>query len=218
MSRRSRALAFVCAALFAAVAAAAIADGYGASVARGYGELRPVVVARTALEAGAAIDPRRAAGALVRRRIPARFVPPGTLANPAEAIGLAPAAAIPAGSYLLASQLRPPRRRDAGALGLGRGRHPVEIAVSGADALLLAGQPPVGEKVDVVVSAEPTGSGPGRTYVAAAAVPLLALGPEAGGTEAEGAAIATLGLTRREALRLIAAGSFARRVTLLSRG
>jgi Flp pilus assembly protein CpaB len=218
MSRRSRALAFVCAALVAAVTAATIADGYGASVARGYGELRAVVVARTDLEAGTAIDPRRAAGALELRRIPARFVPPGALANPAEAIGLAPGAAIPAGSYLLASQLRPPRRRGAGTLGLGRGHHPVEIAVSGADALLLAGRRPVGERVDVVVTTEPTGSSPGRTYVAAAAVPLLALGPGAGGIETEGAATATLGLTRRQALRLIAAGSFARQVTLLPRG
>jgi Flp pilus assembly protein CpaB len=208
----------VVAALLAAVAAAAIADGYGASVARGYGELRAVVVARTDLEAGEAIDPRRAAAGLELRRVPARFVPPGALGNPAEAIGLVPGAAIPAGSYLLASQLRSPRPAGAGALGLGRGRHPVEISVSGAEALLLAGSRPAGETVDVVVTAEPTGPGPGRTYVAAAAVPLLALGPGEGGIEAEGVAAATLGLTRRQALRLIAAESFARQVTLLPRG
>jgi Flp pilus assembly protein CpaB len=218
VSRRGRALAFLVAALFAAVVAAAIADGYGDSVARGYGALRPVVVVRAGLEAGEAIEPGQAASDLELRRVPARFLPPGALQSPAEAIGLVAAAAIPAGSYLLASQLHPPRT-DAGAeLGLGRGRQPVEIAVSGAEALLVAGARPVGERVDVVVTTEPTGAGSGRTYVAAAAVPLLALGPGADGMEGEGVAAATLGLTRDQALRLIAAESFARRITLLARG
>lgn len=216
MSRRGRALAFVLAALLAAATAAAIADGYGDSVARGYGALRPVVVTAADLAAGEAIEPRQAA-ALELRRVPARFVPPGALERPAEAIGLAPAAPIPAGSYLLASQLRPPRADGVGARGLGRGRHPVEISVSGAEALLVAGAQPVGARVDVVVTTEPGGSGSGRTYVAAAAVPLLALGPGTDGTAAEGAAAATLGLTRPQALRLIAAESFARQVTLLAR-
>lgn len=217
MSRRGRASAFLLAALIAAAAAAAIADGYGASVARGYGELRPVVVATTALKPGKVIDPRGATAELESRRVPARFVPPGALQAPAAAIGLVPAALIPAGAYLLASQLRPPRSDSAGALGLGAGRHPVEIAVSGAAALLVAGSQPVGERVDVVVTAEPTGSGPGRTYVAAASVPLLALAPAAEGS-GESTAAATLGLTRGQALRLIAAESFARQVTLLARG
>lgn len=216
MSRRGRALAFVLAALLAATAAAAIADGYGASVARGYGELRPVVVATTALQAGEAIDPHQAAE-LELRRVPARFVPPGALDDPVTAIGLAPEARIPAGSYLLVSQLRPPRAEGAGALGLTEGRHPVEISVSGAEALLLAGSRPEGRKVDVVVTTEPIGSGSGRTYVAAAAVPLLALGPGADGGAAEGIAAATLGLTRGQALRLITAESFARKLTLLAR-
>ncbi len=215
MSRRGRALAFVLAALCTAAAAAAIADGYGTSVARGYGALRAVVVARADLEPGEAIEPRRAASALELRRVPTRFVPPGALENPAEAIGLVPTASIPSGSYLLASQLRPPRVDAAATLGLGRGRHPVEISVSGAEALLVAGAQPVGQRVDVVVTTEPSGAGSGRTYVAAAAVPLLALGPGAEGTE--GVAAATLGLTRSQALRLIAAQSFARQVTLLAR-
>jgi Flp pilus assembly protein CpaB len=217
MSRRGRALAFVLAALVTAAVAAAIADGYGASVARGYGALHPVVVAGEELAGGREIDPGQAAD-LELRRIPARFLPPGALASPAEAIGLAPVVTIPAGSYLLASQLRPPRADRAGALGLGHGRHPVEIAVSGAEALLVAGAQPLGARVDVVVTTEPSGSGSGRTYVAAAAVPLLGLIPGTAATDAEGAAAATLGLTRGQALRLIAAESFARRVTLLGRG
>lgn len=217
MGRRGRALAFGLAALLAAALAAVIADGYGASVARGYGELRPVLVAVEDLEAGTQIGPRQAA-ALESRRVPARFVPPGALAGAAQALGLEPVGTIPAGSYLTAAQLRPPRSQPGGGLGLPRGRHPVEIAVSGAAALAVAGGQPVGDRVDVVVTAEPRGSGPSRTYVAAAAVPLLALGPGADGTAAGGLAAATLGLTRGQALRLIAAESFARRVTLLPRG
>jgi hypothetical protein len=70
----------------------------------------------------------------------------------------------------------------------------------------------------VVVTTEPSGAGAGRTYVSAAAVPLLALGPGADGPGPGGTAAATLGLTRGQALRLIAAQSFARQVTILPRG
>jgi pilus assembly protein CpaB len=215
MSRRARALGFLLAALLAAFAAAAIADGYGDSVVRGYGELRPVLVASADLAAGKAIDPEAATEKLEVRRVPVRFAPPGALGAPAEAVGLVPAAAVPAGSYLLAAQLRPPRASRSGTA-LGRGRRPVEIAVSGAGALAALGAPPVGSEVDVVVTTEPSGSGSGRTYVAAPAVPLLALGPGGEGVEGE-TATATLGLTRAQALRLIAAESFARRVTLIPR-
>ena len=93
---------------------------------------------------------------------------------------------------------------------LANGRRPVEIAVSGAEALAVAGVDPVGSRVDVVVTTEPSGSAAGRTYVAAAAVPLLALGPGAEGPGPGASAAATLGLTRAQALRLIAAESFAR--------
>ncbi len=216
MSRRARALAFGIAALLAATVAATIADGYGNSVARGYGALRPVLVAAADLRAGDAIDPELAAGALEVRRVPARFVPPGALRAPAEAIGLAPNAAVPAGSYLLASQLRAPRPAGGPTGGLGAGRRPVEIAVSGAEALLVTGADPIGARVDVVVTSEPSGSGTGRTYIAAAGVPLLALGSGVEG--GEGSAAVTLGLTRPQALRLIAAQSFARRVTILPVG
>lgn len=212
MSRRGRATAFLAVSLLAAVAAAAIADGYGESVVRGYGELRPVLVAVRDLRKGEAIDPRLAAEGLEVRRVPVRFAPPAALAAPPEALGMTPAVAIPAGSYLLASQLRPPRSRNEG-LHLGRGRRPVEIVVEGAGALSAYGGQPVGSRVDVVVTTEPSGSGSGRTYVAAAAVPLLALGP--GSEGGAGEATATLGLTRPQALRLIAAESFARRVTAI---
>ena len=215
MSRRTRALGFLVAALTMAAAAAVVADGYGDSVVRGYGELRPVLIASSQLQAGEPVDPETATEKLEVRRVPVRFAPPGALAAPAEAIGLAPAAAIPPGSYLLASQLRSPSA-DRSGVALGSGRRPVEIAVSGAGALAALGPPPVGSRVDVVVTTEPSGSGNGRTYVAAPAVPLLALAPGVAGAEAE-TATATLGLTRAQALRLIDAESFARRLTLIPR-
>jgi Flp pilus assembly protein CpaB len=215
MSRRGRAIGFLFAALFAAAAAATIANGYGDSVARGYGELRPVLVAADDLEAGKAIGPVVAAEKLEVRRVPLRFAPPDVLADPAEAVGLVPAVTVPSGSYLSAAQLRPPRQAPGPRLG--QGRRPVEIAVSGAGALSAFGVQPVGSRVDVVVTSEPSGAGAGRTYVAAPAVPLLGLGPSAEGPGGE-TATATLGLTRAQALRLIAAESFARRVTVIPRG
>lgn len=215
MSRRGRALGFLLAALLAAAAAAAVADGYGDSVVEGYGELRPVLVSSVDLRAREEISPRVAAEKLEVRRVPVRFVPPGALASPREALGTVPAVPIPAGSYLLAAQMRSSHVSQGGPM-LGRGRRPVEIVVGGAGALSALGVQPVGSQVDIVVTTEPDGSGSGRTYVAAPAVPLLGLGP--GGEGGAGEATVTLGLTRSQALRLIAAQSFARRLTVLPRG
>jgi Flp pilus assembly protein CpaB len=217
MSRRRRALGFLLLALLAAAGAGAIADGYGASAIRGYGPLRPVVVLAADVAAGRRFGPRQIVSDLEPRRVPERFAPPDALATPEEALGLVARAPLPAGSYLLGAQLGVARKGRAGEPRLGGGRRPVEIVVSGADALLSAG-PASGSRVDVVVTSEPAGAGPGRTYVAAAGVPLLALRPGAEGPGPGASAAATLGLTKRQALRLIAAESFARKVTLLPGG
>ncbi len=218
MSRRARALAFLLLALVAAALAAGIADGYGSSVAQRYGPLRSVVIAAHRLDPGKPLLAREISNGLELRRVPSKFVPPGALVAPGDALGLVPAAAIPAGAYLLAAELRPPGSGRSNGPALGPRRRPVEIAVSGAEALLATGPPPQGAKVDVVVTTEPAGSGPGRTYIAAAGVPLLALGPGADGPGPGGSSAATLGLTRDQALRLIAAESFARKLTLLPEG
>jgi Flp pilus assembly protein CpaB len=217
VSRRGRSVAFLAAAGLTAAAAAAVADSYGDSVARGYGRLRQVVVAATRLEGGRPIALETAEDRLEVRRVPTRFLPPGALTDTAEAVGLMPIAALPPGSYLVGSQLRPPRARRLGPV-LGGGRRPVEIAVSGAGALLGLGADPTGSRVDVVVTTEPSAAGAGRAYVAAAGVPLLAIGPGSGSAEPGGTVEATLGLTRAQALRLIAAQSFARQVTILPEG
>lgn len=218
MSRRTRAIAFLLLALVTAALAAGIADSYGSRVTGGYGPLRQVVVASRDLERDKVLGPEDIAGDLESRRVPVRFVPAGALRDPREALGLAPAVGLAPGSYLVASQLRPPRSADARTAPLGRERRPVEIAVSGAEALLATGAAEPGVKVDVVVTTEASAGGGGRTYVAAAAVPLLALGPGADGPGPGGTAAATLGLTKPQALRLIAAESFARKLTLLPEG
>jgi Flp pilus assembly protein CpaB len=214
VSRRARAILFLGLAALAATGAAAIANGYGSSVAQGLGPLRPAVIVESGLRAGTRIDQAQARRALEVRRVPERFIPPGTLASPAEAVGLVTAAALPPGSYLAGAQLRPPGRRPSAIGPLGSDRSPVEIVVSGADALLVGAPRPEGSRVDVIVTSEP-GSGPGRAFVAAHAVPLLALRPGPEGPGPGGTAAATLGLTRHQALRLIAAESFARRLTLM---
>jgi hypothetical protein len=219
MSRRRRALGFLTLAFIAAAGAAAIADRYGESAVRGYGPLRPVVVVGTGVAAGQRLGPREIASALTVRRVPVRFAPPDALAVPEEALGLVVRTPLSPDSYLLGTQLGVARKAKAEPQNLGGARRPVEIVVSGAEALLASGRGPAGSsKVDVVVTSEPAGAGPGRTYIAAAQVPLLALrpGPEGPGPGTTNSA--TLGLTRRQALTLIAAESFARKVTLLPGG
>jgi len=184
------------------------------------GTLREVVVATEPLPARRVLDRDRIDAALELRRIPETFAAPDALSNPAQALGRRPAAAIPAGAYLVGSQLLAPRDRDGPVVtGVGAGRTPVEITVSGAGPLAGAAR----GRVDVVVTGEPTtGGASGRTYVAAADVRLLELRPagedvSTGSAVATGAelSIATLALTRTQALRLIHAQSFAREVRLI---
>lgn len=225
MSRRARAIAFACAALACAGLAAAIAGGYRGEVASQFGDLRSVVVARGDLAAHRTLRPGDAKRLLELRRVPAQFAPIDALESVESAIGLTPRTPVPAGAYLLASQLRAP-----GASGGARsrtsvppGREAVDIAVRSAEPLATSGDP-VGIRVDVIVTTEPgPGGGPGRTYLAAEAVPLLALRqPDPAGADPGGAPVleaggwtATLALTRDQAIRLIQAESFARQVRLI---
>jgi Flp pilus assembly protein CpaB len=214
---RRRAIAFALLAVAAAALAAAIADGYGSRIARSYGALRRVVVVRKPLAAGRPIGPEMLESELEVRRVPTRFVPPGTLTRPEEALGLAPRAELAPGSYLGAPALRAPNSTGRAAVpGLRAGQRPVQISVSGAGALLSEADGAARPQVDVVVTTEPTAGGRGRTYVAASDVPLLGIDPI--GSSSPGAtSTATLGLTRRQALELIAAENFARQVALLPR-
>jgi len=220
VSRRGKAIGFAALAVLCAVASASIASGYRESVDAELGELRTVVAVTEQLEPGRPLSRRTIDGVLELREVPARFVPPDALIDPGEALGRKPYAPIPAGSYLLASQLRIP----GAAAGdrepvLGGALSPVEITVAGAAALVpMAGTP--GARVDVVVAGEPVTGGGAKVRVAAAGVRLIALEPASPEAAAAGGDswIATLALSREQALRLIEAENFARELRLIPTG
>ena len=97
--------------------------------------------------------------------------PAGTLASPAQAVGRAAAATIPPGAYVLAAQLTDPgSERHSPDASLDDGREPVQISVTGAEALAALAHDPQGSRVDVVVTTEPgPGGGRGRTGLRLAA-------------------------------------------------
>jgi pilus assembly protein CpaB len=162
----------------------------------------PVVVAQRDLGAARRLRP----GDLALRRVPARFAPPDALRVAAGLEGVRLAAAVAAGSYLTAGLLEGSAREDSG---LRPGERAVEVAVGGGSSLAGAGP---GARVDVVVST-PNDQGAGEAFVALEDVELLALRP--GGGEAGG--LATLRVSAREAVQLVAAADFAQRVRLLVR-
>lgn len=223
VARRRRAIAFAVAAALCAVLAASAVGGYRADLESQLGELRPALVTKRPLPARRPVGAKHLSEAVEIRRVPVRFLPPGVLSVAEQLSGRVPLAPIPAGSYVVASQLRVPGSGGGSRPALAEGRRPVEIAVDGAAALTPAR--PGGRRVDVIVTTEPgTGGGPGRTYVAARAVVLLGLGTAssdaAGDDPVPGppldSQVATLALTRSEALRLIHAESFARSVRLIA--
>jgi Flp pilus assembly protein CpaB len=214
VSRRARALAFLIAALLCAALATAVAGRNRSRVEARYGPLQTVVVARAELPAGRPIGVRQAQVALAVRRVPASFVPPGALAAPADALGRAPGATIPAGSYLLGAQLAVPQPAAPRAPGVGRGLRPVEVTVAGAEALTVAGGAPEGSRVDVVVSRQAGLGRSARAYIAAMGVRLLALQRPGGPGESWSA---TLAVTQQQALHLIGAQSAGREIRLLPR-
>jgi pilus assembly protein CpaB len=214
VSRRARALLFLVGALVCAILAATVAGRYRSRLEARYGPLRPVLVATAELPAGRPIGVDSAGASLAVRRVPASFVPPGALGQAADALGRAPAAAIPAGSYVLGAQLVFPHDAAPARPGVGNGLRPLEVPVAGAGALTVGGASPEGRRVDVVVSRQ---AGLGRTAearIAATGVKLLALRSPAGPGEGW---TATLAVTERQALALIGAQSAGREIRLLPR-
>jgi Flp pilus assembly protein CpaB len=223
VSRRARAIAFAALALACAGLAAAVASGYRGGIEAQLGPLRPVVMAAGELEERRPVTAQDAADLLEVRRVPERFAPPDGLTDPRQAIGREPLTSIPAGAYVTAGLLRAPSpgNRQRPIRALKAGGEAVEVTVTGAAALAAGGSDPTGEAVDVVVTTEPgPGGGAGRTYVAAEGVHLLALSEgDASGGDIAGAGpaawVATLAVSRAQALRLIHAQNFAREVRLI---
>ena len=217
MSSRARAIGFAAIAVLCAIASASIASGYRDSVDAQLGELRSVVVVTEPLPAGRPLRRATLRRATELREVPVRFAPPDALMDAAEAIDRRPLASLPAGSYLLASHLRPPGGEAERQPRLAGDLHPVEITVTGAGPLASATPVPV----DVVVAGEPVTGGRARVSVVAEGVRLIGIEPAApeDGTAAGGDSWnATLALERRQALRLIEAENFAREIRLIPAG
>ena len=191
-----------------------LVNGYSTSVVDSYGAMRPVVVVTSPIGRGKEVSSKMVARKFELRRIPVRFAPVGTVTRADQAIGLETAGPLYVGSYLTSNLLRPPESKHEAPAAAGRGRHAVEIAVSGAGAL--AG---TSGRVDVLVTKEASaGAGGGRTYVAARRVPLIAIGRTGASDSGVGLTQVTLSLNRRQAIDLVEAESFARRVTILPGG
>lgn len=220
MSRRAKAIGFAALAALCAIASASIATGYRESVDAQLGDLRVVAVATEALERGEKLDRRRLLRAVELREVPERFAPPDALAEPAAAAGRRLLAAVPAGSYLVASVLRVPGPGPGVRPQLAGDLQPVEITVTGAGSLASAGDL-AGTRVDVVVAGEPVTGGRAKVRVAATDVRLVGLEPAAPGeatAAGEDSWVATLALRRPDALDLIEAENFAREVRLIPSG
>lgn len=210
MTRRRRAILLIALAAGAAILAVSLVKGYSTSVVDSYGAMRPVIVVTRAIDAGKKVTPRLASDSFEIRQVPARFAPAGTVPNQADAIGFETAGPLFVGSYLTANLLKAPHADRKPSAGPGPGRHAVEIAVSGAGALTGAAG-----RVDVLVTTEPRTTGSGRTYVAARDVPLIAISATGESDAGPGLTQVTLALTRAQAIELVEAESFARKVTIL---
>jgi pilus assembly protein CpaB len=161
----------------------------------------PLVQAVVA-ERGLAAERRLGPADLALRRLPARYLPPDALPDPAQLVGARVAIPLPAGSFVTAAVLEAAEETGERGAGLRAGERAVTVRAAGA----LDGAQP-GARVDVVVSGQPGAGSGGRTYVALEDVELLALdGP-----------LATLRVTARQAVYLTAAANFAQEIRLLVR-
>jgi len=209
VSRRRRAVAL--GALAVALGGLAVRDvaDREARLRGRLGPLVPVVVARAELAAGTRVRE----GLLAVRHVPERFAPVDALADPRELDGLRLAARVAAGGDLPAAALANDADRTAVAPIVPGVRVVDVVAVGSADQL----RP--GARVDVLVTRDGRDGAPGRTTIAIAGAPLVAVAPAAADAEAPGSprVVASLRVTLRQAVDLTAAQSFARELRLLAR-
>jgi Flp pilus assembly protein CpaB len=219
LSRRTRSVSLLAVSLICAGLAASLASGYERNVRAQVGPLVSVIVARKDLPRGTVITAADQQTYVERRKVPTRFVPPGALRSPSEALGLRTLTPVPAGGYLVETQLALPRAPAAEASsGAGRPRaRVVEVPVSGASSLADAFRP--GSRVDVLITSGEASTG-GRTYLALQDVGLLAFRLDPDSSQSDGPdadALATLRVSLRQAVLLTAARNFARELRLLPR-
>jgi pilus assembly protein CpaB len=210
MSRRRRAGVLLGLALLLGGLAASDIAGREAALRRAVGPTVPVVVVRTRLPAGAALDARH----LALRHVPARFAPAVAYASTAALAGTRAAVALEAGEDVVPSSVDD-GTRAAGAP-VRPGERVAELVARGSAELIVPGG-----RVDVLVTRE-RGDGSGATTVALEDAEVLAAraapADDSGGAGQAGDRVAvSLRTTVRQAVYLAAAQSFARELRLLPR-
>jgi pilus assembly protein CpaB len=214
MTRRRRGAALLGLALLLGVLAASDVAGREAALRRELGPTVSVVVVRAPLAAGQRI----VRGALALRRVPARYAPAGAIADPDEAVGRHAAVAIAPGADLDPALLRVPgEHRGPDGPALARGERALDVLALAAPEAL-----PAGTRVDVLVTYDGQGGGPGPTRMVLEAAEVLearAASAAQGGEAAAGLprVVATLRVGAHQAVALAAAVSAAREVRLLPR-
>lgn len=180
------------------------------------GPLRIVLVARQDIAKGTTITAANSAKLLQSRLVPERFMPKRYFGDENELAGLRAEVPVAAGTYLSPGQFGLEKSEDS--TKRRSGTRAVELSVSGAGSFAAMLGP--GARVDVVVTVDREGS-PARSYIAYEDLPVLAVqstGDEAAGAGASEATLSvTLRTTVRQAIYLIAAQSFASKITLLPR-
>jgi pilus assembly protein CpaB len=182
-----------------------------AAVERTLGPGVRLLVARSAVPAGAPLK----LGSLARREVPARFAPPRAVSQPEQVAGLETRVRLPAGAFVTADLVRDPQERPTG--GARPGERVAELVARGDPELIVPGS-----RVDVLVTRE-TGDGTaGRTRLALQDVEVLeaaaASAADGDGEETKGSQVrVSLRVTLGQAVYLAKAESFAREVRLLAR-
>jgi pilus assembly protein CpaB len=213
-ARRNRAFVLLLAAVTVGAGAAMLIERKQAAIDASVGALQPVVVTTSELRQRRTITPALARRLLTTRQVPARFVPPDALQDPAQAVGYAAVGTTAAGDYLTSSDLVSPRQSPA----RDPGGRVIDVAIAGGESLIE--QAAAGAPVDVVITSE---TGNRVSYLALQRIELLRVSPSSG-TDASTSgdarptdAIATLRVTLRQAITLTAAQNFAREIRLVPR-
>lgn len=172
------------------------------------GPVVEVVVARTDLPAGRALE----LSDLGVRSLPARYAPPGAPAFAAALAGQRLAVPVAAGGALTTGLLE--RRRQTPESAIERGQRAVDVIATGSPQVVTAGA-----HVDVLVTTERRDRTRGTTRVVLENVEVLVARAGAEDTEARGPprVEATLRVSAAQAVYLAAAQAFAREIRLLTR-
>lgn len=177
-----------------------------AALRRAVGPVVPVLVARAAVPVGAVLRPR----VLAVRRMPRRYAPAGSFADPAEVAGARAGVAIPAGA-----DLQPALLASAASAALPRaGERVARVVAVGSSRELRPGS-----LADVLITRDgPSGSA--RTRLALCGAEVLSSAPAPRAADGEGPSLPRVTLALRvtlaQAIRLVEAQNDARELRALA--